>query len=87
MTTIEQILDSSRPAASIIADLKDKAIIVPSWVSLLKEYDPKKHPVMSRAKYPDIVNVDGTIEYVTGSSTICRGWPQNVWWNCATEYP
>lgn len=65
MTTIEQILDSSRPASDIISDLKDKAIVVPSWSMLVKEYDPKRHPVKNKARYPDVVNEDGTVEYVT----------------------
>ena len=65
MTTIEQILDRSRSAADIIADLKEKTIVVPPWSALVKEYDPKKHPVMNKMKYPDVVNDDGTIEYVT----------------------
>lgn len=65
MKIIEEILAEGRPAADIITDLKDKTIVVPPWSALVKEYDPKKHPVMNRAKYPDIPNDDGSIEAVT----------------------
>lgn len=60
--TIEEILNSGNNAANIIAALKEKAIIVPIWSGrngLSQEFDPKKHPVMSKAKYPDIVTEDG----------------------------
>lgn len=60
--TIEEILNSGNNAANIIAALKEKAIIVPIWAGrngLSQEFDPKKHPVMSKAKYPDIVTEDG----------------------------
>nr|DAL83313.1 MAG TPA: portal protein [Caudoviricetes sp.] len=52
----------------MIAALKDKSVIVPSWGGrrgLLHEYDPRKHPVMCKAQYPDITNDDGTVELVT----------------------
>lgn len=68
MGKIEDIIRRERPATEIIADLKEKTVYVPSWTGrwgLVQEYDPKKHPVMSRAKYPDVVNEDGTIDYVT----------------------
>lgn len=68
MKTIQDILESGLPAAAQIAALKDKSIIVPSWAGrfgLAKEYDPRKHPVMNRAVYPDIVNDDGTTDRVT----------------------
>lgn len=67
-STIQEILDGGMPAAAQIAALKDKSIRVPSWggrYGLVNEYDPRKHPVMCRAKYPDISNEDGTVEYVT----------------------
>lgn len=32
---------------------------------LREEYDPKKHPVMNKAKYPDITNDDGSMTFVT----------------------
>lgn len=65
--TIEEILNSGGTAAQIIAALKEKSISVPAWLGpkgLEREYNPKKHPVMNKAKYPDIVTDDG-IEYVT----------------------
>ena len=69
--TIKDIIDFNRPATEIIADLRDKAIVVPSWggignkKGLAAEYDPKRHPVMDKARYPDIVEEDGSIDYVT----------------------
>lgn len=63
--TIEEILNSGGTADQIITALKEKAISVPAWKNgLEKEYNPKKHPVMDKRKYPDIVTDDG-IEYVT----------------------
>ena len=32
---------------------------------MVHEYDPRKHPVMNKAKYPDVVNDDGSLELVT----------------------
>lgn len=68
MPNIQEIISQDRPATEIISDLKEKSIFVPAWTGrrgLIHEYDPRRHPVMSRAKYPDIVNDDGTIDYVT----------------------
>lgn len=65
--TIDEILNSGGTAAQKIAALKEKTISVPSWrgrFGLAQEFDPTKHPVMNKAKYPDIVTDDG-IEYVT----------------------
>lgn len=67
-TTIQEILDAGLPAATQIAALKEKSIRVPSWggrFGLVHEYDPRKHPVMNKAKYPDVVNDDGSLELVT----------------------
>jgi len=64
---IEDIIADGREASQVIADLQEKSIVVPSWAGrygLQKDYDPKKHPVMSKSLYPDIVHEDG-IEYVT----------------------
>lgn len=66
--TIDEILNSGLTPAAMIAALKDKSVIVPSWGGrrgLLHEYDPRKHPVMCKAQYPDITNDDGTVELVT----------------------
>lgn len=65
--TIEEILNSGASAETIIAALKEKSIIVPVWsgrYGLVQQFDPTKHPVMNKQKYPDIVSDDG-IEYVT----------------------
>lgn len=65
--TIEEILNSGGTAAQIIAALKEKTISVPLWrgrFGLVQEFDPTKHPVMNKSKYPDIVTDEG-IEYVT----------------------
>ena len=66
---IEEIITPERNAAQIIGDLKQKSVVVPQWSGrngLVREYDPKRHPVMSRAFYPDIVNPDDhTVEHVT----------------------
>lgn len=65
--TIEEILNSENPAESKIAALKEKTIVVPVWsgrFGLVQQFDPTKHPVMNKQKYPDIVTEEG-IEYVT----------------------
>lgn len=65
--TIEEILNSENSAESKIADLKEKTIVVPVWsgrFGLVQQFDPTKHPVMNKQKYPDIVTDEG-IEYVT----------------------
>lgn len=43
---IEEIIDSKRETADIIADLKKKAVKVPLWSELVKEYDPRKHEIV-----------------------------------------
>lgn len=69
MPSIKEIIQlEKRPATEIIADLREKSIVVPSWggrYGLVREYDPKKHPVMSKVLYPDVVEEDGSIDYVT----------------------
>lgn len=66
--TIQDIINANRRPEAMITDLKEKAIFVPAWKGrdgLEREYDPRKHPVMSRALYPDIKASDGTIDRVT----------------------
>lgn len=66
--TIQDIINDDRRPEAMITDLKEKAIFVPAWKGrdgLEREYDPRKHPVMSRALYPDIKASDGTIDRVT----------------------
>lgn len=65
--TIEEILQLGNPQ-QIIAALKEKSIIIPKWGGcngLREAYDPARHPVMNKGKYPDISNEDGTVTYVT----------------------
>ena len=60
--TIEEILQSGGSAEQIISALKDKSINVPVWggtKGLLQEFDPRKHPVMNKAFYPDEVTAEG----------------------------
>lgn len=68
MPTIQDIIRKERPASEIIGDLKEKSISVPGWsgrYGLVQEYDPKKHPVMNKSLYPDVVEEDGSIDHVT----------------------
>lgn len=65
MATIKDIINPERPVSEIIIDLKEKSVVVPSWAILEKEYNPKKHPVMNKRKYQDVINDDGIIEPVT----------------------
>lgn len=65
---IEKILNAPVSEEEKIAALKEKTIAVPPWgglKGLKREYDPKYHPVMNKAIYPDIVEKDGTIEHQT----------------------
>lgn len=60
-------MNSENSAESKITALKEKSIIVPVWggrYGLMQEFDPTRHPVMNKQKYPDIVTEEG-IEYVT----------------------
>lgn len=62
MTTIEEILNSGGTPLEVMNRLKEKTINVPAWrgqYGLVREFDPTKHPVMDKAKYPDIVADDG----------------------------
>jgi hypothetical protein len=65
LTTIQEIIHPDRSASDMIADLKEKSTVVPSWNTLEKEYNPKKHPIMSKCNYPDVVTNDGRLEAVT----------------------
>lgn len=67
---VEEILKSGREAKEVIKDLKMKSVVVPSWGSLEKEYDIRKHPVVTDKSYKDIVTSKGT-EKVT---RITLGW-------------
>ena len=54
-TTIEDIIRDDRTPCNIISDLKQKSVDVPSWGDLVKEYDPKQHPVYTDNSYRDKV--------------------------------
>lgn len=67
MPSIKDILSSETTEREKITALKQKTVAVPAWTGrkgLENEYDPKKHPVMDRQLYPDIVRDDG-VERVT----------------------
>ncbi len=61
--TIEDILNSAEISnAQKIAYLKEKTITLPLWEGirgLEAQYNPKKHPVMNKAKYPDVITDEG----------------------------
>ncbi len=61
--TIDEILNSTEiTAAEKVAALQEKIISVPAWQGdkgLVMEYDPTKHPVMDKAKYPDEITKEG----------------------------
>ena len=54
--TLEDLFSGS--IKDITNKLKQKQIKIPDWATLEKEYDPKKHPVMDKGLYPDIVKTD-----------------------------
>ena len=49
--TLQEIFEAGRDATQIVADLKKKTIEVIPWSTLEKEYNPKKHPVMTDVSY------------------------------------
>lgn len=53
MKKIEEITDKTRKPEDIIADLKQKNVTLRPWSELEKEYDPRKHPVMTDPSYKD----------------------------------
>lgn len=61
--TIEEILQSKElSTAEKVAALREKTINVPVWGGrngLQREFDPTKHPVMDKSKYPDEITEDG----------------------------
>ena len=50
---IKEITDSTRRPQQIIDDLKRKTVTPPAWSDLVKEYDARKHPVMTDPFYAD----------------------------------
>jgi hypothetical protein len=61
--TLEEIL--SLPPEDAVAELQTKSVELPAWDDLKEQYDPSEHEVTDTAKYPDIVNDDGSMEQVT----------------------
>lgn len=61
--TIEEILNDPKLTISQkVAALKEKSIEVPAWggaYGLVKQFDPKKHPVMDKKHYPDVLTDKG----------------------------
>lgn len=61
--TIEEILNSPTMTANEkITALSVKSLNVPLWGGrrgIQAEYDPLRHPVMNKGKYPDIIDEDG----------------------------
>ena len=60
--TIEEILSSDMTADQKIAALSEKTLNVPLWggkKGIETEYNALMHPVMNKAKYPDVVTEDG----------------------------
>lgn len=49
--TLKEIFEAGRDATQVVADLKKKSIEVIPWSTLVKEYDPLKHPVKTDPSY------------------------------------
>lgn len=62
---LKQIFEAGRDATQIVADLKKKTIEVIPWAILEKEYNPKKHPVMTDANYNSKTDRKGKDRKVT----------------------
>lgn len=63
MKDINEILDMSRPADSIVADLKDKSVYVPEWDALRKDYEPTEHMIVKDTiNRRDKIKSDGTVD-------------------------
>ena len=65
--TFEEIINNASSPSEIVVALQEKNINLPQWHGkdgLRTEYEPKEHPVMNKAIYPDIVK-DGDVERVT----------------------
>lgn len=67
MALIDDILNAGGSAAQKISALKEKTINVPLWrgsKGLEWEFNPCKHPVMNKARYPDVITDEG-VQHVT----------------------
>ena len=63
--TLQEIFEAGRDANQILADLKKKTIVVPGWSKLEKEYDLRKHPVMTDLSYNSKEGTKGKDKKVT----------------------
>jgi hypothetical protein len=61
--TLEEIMGMSPEEA--VKELRKKTIELPAWEDLEKEYNPKKHPVITESSYTDVIEDDGSVEKVT----------------------
>ena len=80
MPSIQEILGANTTERERITALKQKTVSVPVWAGrkgLESEYDPKKHPVMDKQIYPDIVRDDG-VERVTRKPSRFRNSQQHA---------
>ena len=68
---ILEITHPQRKASEVIADLKRKNIIVPSWANLQKEYNQKLHPIYTDKHYRDKYLKSGRVEKQT---RVSLGW-------------
>lgn len=55
----------SLPPEEAVAALSSTPRSLPQWAELVKAYDPKQHPILDRAKYPDVITESGRVEAVT----------------------
>lgn len=63
MADISTIIDFSRNASDIIADLKEKSVTVPDWEKLIEDYEPTKHKIVNdTVTLKDKTRSDGTLE-------------------------
>lgn len=65
--SITEIMDGALTPREQVSAFKQKAIILPPWEGkdgLQVQYEPKRHPVMNRARYRDVVTEAG-VERVT----------------------
>lgn len=60
--TLEEILNQS--PADVVRLMKIRVQTCPPWSDLIKEYDPKQHPIMDKTIYPDKVK-NGIPELMT----------------------
>jgi len=62
--TLEEIL-AMNPEETV-TELRKKTVEIPDWEDLEKEYNPKKHPIITDPSYTDIVDKNnGKVEKVT----------------------